>query len=104
MEAFLTDIPGMDQSIHLSKEPKIIASSEQRFSHNQDPKATFLAVNESVPFRPEVDTLRHLSAAHQALGSWANGFAKDEMVDGSFAVSGHLARHSARTVVRVVGS
>jgi len=38
MEAFLTDIPAMDQSIHLSKEPKKTVSPEQGFSHNQDPK------------------------------------------------------------------
>jgi hypothetical protein len=40
MEAFLTDIPAMDQSIHLSKEPKKTASPEQRFSHSQDPLRT----------------------------------------------------------------
>jgi hypothetical protein len=31
MEAFLTDIPAMDQSIHLSKEPKKQSVQKKRF-------------------------------------------------------------------------
>ena len=48
--------------------------------------------------RPEVDILNHLGVAHHALETWADGFAKYEMVDSSLAVSGRLARHNAHAV------
>ncbi len=42
----------------------------------------------SLSIRLEGIILIHLSVAHQALEIWADGFAKDDMVDSGLAVSG----------------